>query len=106
MHPKCPRQALRFAESTVRISLSEADGEVRLSVTDDGIGIPDEHRDRVFDRFYRVSGSRDRTSGGTGLGLAIVRELVTAHHGTVAVVPSESTGTTIVMTFPAAENVS
>jgi signal transduction histidine kinase len=56
---------------------------VLLTVTDDGPGLPEAERERVFDRFYRAEFSRSRESGGTGLGLPIVRDLVRAHHGTV-----------------------
>jgi signal transduction histidine kinase len=56
---------------------------VRFSVVDDGPGIPDAERDRVFERFHRVDASRSRSSGGTGLGLAIVRAIAEAHGGRV-----------------------
>jgi signal transduction histidine kinase len=55
----------------------------RLTVEDDGPGIPEVERERVFDRFYRVQESRSRQSGGTGLGLPIVRDIVRNHGGRV-----------------------
>jgi signal transduction histidine kinase len=55
----------------------------RITVRDDGPGIPPEDRERVFDRFTRLDDARARDAGGTGLGLAIVRELVRRHGGTV-----------------------
>ncbi len=75
--------ALRHAGSKVVLGL-RADGRTaELSVTDDGPGIPEEDRERVFDRFTRLDSARSRDDGGAGLGLAIVRETVHAHGGTV-----------------------
>ncbi|MCW2498044.1 ATP-binding protein [Jatrophihabitans sp.] len=70
---------------TITLGLDQSDDRANavLTVTDDGPGIPEEERERVFDRFYRVEASRSRESGGTGLGLAIVRDLVRAHRGSV-----------------------
>jgi signal transduction histidine kinase len=80
--------AVRYARSCVSVSVSAGrhmagQPTVQLEVADDGPGIPAHERQRVFDRFYRVGGSRSRESGGTGLGLPIVRDLVRAHGGTV-----------------------
>ncbi|MGH8963353.1 MAG: sensor histidine kinase [Jatrophihabitantaceae bacterium] len=79
--------ALRYARTEVAIELRRGllAGRpiVRLTVTDDGPGIAPEERERVFDRFYRITAARDRESGGTGLGLPIVRDLVRAHGGSV-----------------------
>lgn len=68
------------------------DGTVHLEVRDDGPGIPVEHRQRVFERFYRVDPGRSRQMGGTGLGLAIVKHLVEAMGGSVAVVEPHGPG--------------
>jgi signal transduction histidine kinase len=78
-----------------------ADGRVRVSVGDTGIGIPPEHLPHVFDRFFRVPG-RDGTPG-TGLGLAIVREVVAVHGGEIRCESEPGRGTTFHITLPAAE---
>lgn len=74
--------ALRYARGTVELSLSVCDGRASVSVTDDGPGIPEPDRERVWDRFVRLDDARSRASGGSGLGLAITRELALAHGGT------------------------
>jgi two-component system, OmpR family, sensor kinase len=73
--------AVRHARYTVRIAVLAGTGAVRVLVDDDGDGVPPEHRARVFDRFYRVQGDRDRGTGGTGLGLALVAETVRRYGG-------------------------
>jgi signal transduction histidine kinase len=81
--------AVRHAGSTVVLAVA-ADGAYRkISVCDDGPGIPAADRERVFHRFTRLDDARARDAGGSGLGLAIVRELVRAHHGTVTLGDAE-----------------
>ncbi len=76
--------------------------KVLLSVSDTGVGIPEEDRPKIFDRFYRVDKARSRAAGGTGLGLSIVRETVKLHGGTISVFPGEQgTGTRFEAEFPA-----
>lgn len=66
---------------TIRVSLSDTGSGARMVVSDDGPGIPPEHLDNIFERFYRTDASRARATGGAGLGLAIVKQLVEAHGG-------------------------
>lgn len=77
--------AVRHAQHTVRVAVLPGIDEVRVLVDDDGDGVPAEHRERVFDRFHRVQGDRDRGTGGTGLGLALVAETVRRYGGTARV---------------------
>jgi signal transduction histidine kinase len=85
--------AVRYATTEVQVALvpGKQSGKpvVQLIVTDDGPGIPESERDRVFDRFYRVQESRSRRSGGTGLGLPIVRDIVRNHDGRVQLTARE-----------------
>ena len=71
-----------------------------LSVDDDGPGVPQHERERIFERFARLDESRSRNTGGTGLGLAIVRELVAEHAGTVTVTDSDLGGASFVVRVP------
>ena len=70
-------------------------GQCQISVTDTGIGIPQQHRDRVFERFYRVDKSRSKKTGGTGLGLSIVKHITEYHNGKIELQSEEGTGTTV-----------
>ena len=70
-----------------------------LVVSDTGIGIPAEHKDRIFERFYRVDKSHSKASGGTGLGLSIVKHAVQYHHGRIALESELNKGTTISVFF-------
>jgi signal transduction histidine kinase len=78
--------AARHARSRVGLSLAAGPEGAVVEISDDGPGVPEADRERVFDRFVRLDVSRSRQGGGTGLGLAIVRQLVQAHDGTVAFV--------------------
>ena len=78
----------------------DADGKAVLAVTDTGIGIPAEHQDRVFERFYRVDKSHSKAIGGTGLGLSIVKHVAQFHHADLKLESSPDVGTRITMIFP------
>ena len=80
--------AARHAAGCVELRVGEVDGAAVVEVVDDGPGIPDTERERVFDRFVRLDASRERSAGGAGLGLAIAREIARAHGGDVTVVDS------------------
>ena len=86
--------------TSVRVSLTEDAEGVLLTVADDGPGMPEKHRARVFDRFYRADPSRSRATGGSGLGLSIVDGLVAAHGGAVAVESTPGAGTAVHVRLP------
>ena len=75
--------ALAHAESRVEVSAARVGDGVEIRVADDGPGVPPEHVERIFDRFYRVDESRSRSTGGAGLGLAIAKQLVELHGGRI-----------------------
>ena len=81
------------------------DNRVQLSVADNGIGIPADQLDRVFERFYRVDKSHSKSIGGTGLGLSIVKHGVACHKGEVALESTFGKGTTVRVIFPTTFNV-
>jgi signal transduction histidine kinase len=85
--------AQRYARTEVTVCVDTAGADTaRLTVTDDGPGLAEEERERVFDRFYRVESSRSRDFGGTGLGLPIVRDVVLAHQGSIDLHPRPDGG--------------
>lgn len=99
------RNAVRHARAHVSVFvLPTIGGGVRLLVDDDGPGVPEEHRSRVFDRFYRVHGDRGRATGGFGLGLALVAEVVRRRGGTVAVGESPDGGARFEARWPGSSN--
>jgi signal transduction histidine kinase len=93
--------AVRHADSVVTFALAEQDGQVLLVVEDDGPGVPEVDRERIFERFARVDSARSSDDGGTGLGLAIARDLAERHGGTL-VLDSNAGGARFVLTLPGA----
>lgn len=84
----------------VWVETKSEEGTVRIEVRDDGPGITDKHRERVFERFYRADPSRSRDAGGTGLGLSIVKHLVESMNGEVGVEPNHPQGSTFWLRLP------
>jgi len=94
--------AIKYTRDGGSIALiaGRKDDVVWISVRDNGIGIPKEDVDRVFDRFYRVDKARSRESGGTGLGLSIAKEIVSRHQGEIVLSSRQGKGTVITMSLP------
>jgi signal transduction histidine kinase len=92
--------AARHARSRVEVTVRTHGGYAVLTVADDGPGIPERDRSRVFDRFVRLESDRARSSGGTGLGLAIVAEIATAHGGDVLIGDRRGGGTVLTVQLP------
>ncbi|MDR2073232.1 MAG: hypothetical protein LBP60_07350 [Spirochaetaceae bacterium] len=86
--------------STIWVEAERRDQELVISVRDQGIGIPAEHLDRIFERFYRVDRSRTQDPGGTGLGLAIVRHIALLHRGVVEVESHAGEGSVFTLRLP------
>ncbi len=94
--------AIKYTEEgEVSVFLRRTDKEVIIKVKDTGIGIPKEHLDRIFERFYVVDKSRSKKLGGTGLGLSIVKHIVLLHNGKIDVESTPGKGTEFTITFPA-----
>lgn len=94
--------AIRYNKQNGRVEVhveNTPQGAV-FRVSDTGIGIPKEHQEHIFERFYRVDKSRSKETGGTGLGLAIVKHIVLEHHARMLLESEEGKGTTITVIFP------
>jgi PAS domain S-box-containing protein len=96
------QNAIKFSPDggTITVRLCSEPEGVRVDVTDQGIGIPEDQLTRIFERFYQVDGSSKRRFGGTGLGLTIVQEIVQAHGGTIGVQSRLDEGSTFSFTIP------
>jgi two-component system sensor histidine kinase SenX3 len=99
--------AIAYSGSGTRVAVSvrptrgdDARPAVDIAVTDQGIGVADADRERIFERFYRVDPARSRATGGTGLGLAIVKNIVTNHLGSVSVWSADRSGSTFTIRLP------
>lgn len=84
---------------SVTVNISSSETEVRVSVTDTGIGIPQEHQKRVFERFYRVDKSHSKEIGGTGLGLSIVKHGAIFHQADIELESEPGKGTRVILIF-------
>lgn len=90
-------------DSTVLVSTKPNEDMVEISVVDQGVGIPHQELDRIFERFYRVDPARHRSTGGTGLGLSIVKHVAATHGGDVRVWSLEGQGSTFTLSLPRSE---
>jgi len=94
--------AIKYNKSngSVIISAEENEKEIQLTVKDTGIGIPPEHQNKIFERFYRVDKSRSKQNGGSGLGLSIVKHAALVHNATIQLESVYGEGTEITVIFP------
>jgi signal transduction histidine kinase len=94
--------AVKFSPNggTIQVRLTEEEGYARVAITDQGIGVPPDKLDRIFERFYQVDGSARRRFGGTGIGLAIVKRIIDAHQGRIWVESEVNKGSTFYFTLP------
>jgi signal transduction histidine kinase len=86
---------------TIRVTISRNGEGAVVRVADDGVGIPSEDAERIFEPFFRVDRSRSKESGGYGLGLSICKRVMEAHRGSIALERGDGRGSTFVLTFPA-----
>ncbi|HIT74381.1 MAG TPA: sensor histidine kinase, partial [Candidatus Avipropionibacterium avicola] len=98
--------ALQYSDPGAKVVVSarrvveQDESMVQLAVSDNGIGIPAEEQDRIFERFYRVDYARTRVDGGTGLGLSIVKHITAAHAGSIEVWSRPGEGSTFTISIP------
>lgn len=94
--------ALKYTDSSgiITVSLNEGGKEIKLTVSDSGQGIENEHLDKIFDRFYRVTKTRNLNQDGSGLGLSIAKWIVLEHNGQIQVESQPGSGTTFIIYLP------
>jgi GAF domain-containing protein len=97
--------AMKFSPDggTITVAMYEEKNEVCVVVTDQGIGVPTDKQERIFERFYQVDGSSRRRFGGTGIGLAIVKRIIDAHYGRIWVESEINKGSSFYFALPKAE---
>jgi two-component system OmpR family sensor kinase len=95
------RNAEKYAKSRIILSARSSGAAVEIVVEDDGPGVPQAERERIFEPFYRLDRSRDRATGGFGLGLSIARKAVEAHGGTIRIDDAPAGGAKVVIVLPA-----
>ncbi len=97
--------AVKFSssDSSIRVTTEEKGSKVMIAVQDNGIGIPKESLNRIWERFYKSDASRGKDKKGTGLGLSIVKEIITAHEENISVVSTEGVGTEFSFSLPRVE---
>ena len=97
--------AIKYTDKgSIRISYKSLKNDVLIEIEDTGIGIPEEDKDRIFERFYLVNKARTRKEGGTGLGLSIVKHIVNNHNGTIKVESKIDVGTKFLIKLPFKQN--
>lgn len=96
--------AIKFSPEggTVAVELQETEHEILMIISDQGIGVPQDKLDRIFDRFYQVDGSSKRRFGGTGIGLALVKRIIEAHKGRIWVTSEVKKGSSFYVALPKA----
>jgi two-component system sensor histidine kinase SenX3 len=94
--------AINYSPENTKVAVTSRikDGIVEISITDQGIGIPEDDLARIFERFYRVDPARSRQTGGTGLGLSIVKHVAAKHGGDIKVWSAENVGSTFTLMLP------
>jgi signal transduction histidine kinase len=94
--------AMKFSPDggVIAVGLEDMADEIRIIVSDQGVGMPKEKQSRIFDRFYQIDGSSRRRFGGTGIGLAIVKRIIDAHHGKIWVESEPEMGSSFYFTLP------
>src|SRR5699024_6241635 len=88
------------AEGRIDVSIHETEDDVEVRFKDTGIGLSEEVKERIFDRFYRGDPARTKAVEGTGLGLSIVSSIVTLHDGSINIQSEENIGSTFIVSLP------
>ncbi len=93
--------AIKYSkQGSINISIWQENGQVHVSVADNGIGIAHDQLDKIFERFHRIENTGGRSMEGTGIGLAMVRELVKLHHGSIHAESEPGKGSVFSSAFP------